>query len=298
MSFRMRKEPEVRRRTGGLLLPGLVLTALAVAGVVILLAVGSPIVPRRLPGFPVNAQDERRSVPVAPSRSNRPSPPVTPTPTPTGPTVAPTTDAPDEPRTSPTSRRTSGPTSGPTSARPTTRPTAAPTTDPPPPRCKAGSATVAAAADTYVDQASPGQSFGAMGNLLVASRDKERNRRALVRFALPAVPAGCTLRSATLTLTAKDVTGQRLLVSRASRAWTESVTWSTAPAPSGTAVAATVSARTVSWTVTSLVAAQLGGGNHGFVVKAATENARGAGEQTNFTARSAPSGPSLVLRWS
>lgn len=286
----------MRRRTGGLLLPGLVLTALALAGVLILLAVGAPIVPRRLPGLPVNAQDERRSVPV-PSRSNRPTPSVTPTPTPTPsePTVAPTTLAPDEPRTSATAR----PTATRTSARPTTRPTAAPTTTaPPPPRCKAGSATFAAAADTYVDQASTGQSFGAMDNLLVTSRDKQRNRRALVRFALPAIPSGCTLRSATFTLTAKDVTGQRLLVSRASRAWTESVTWNTAPAPSGTAVAATVSARTVSWTVTSLVAAQLGGGNYGFVVKAATENARGAGEQTNFAARTAPSGPSLVLRWS
>jgi hypothetical protein len=182
------------------------------------------------------------------------------------------------------------------SGAPTSPSTASPA--PTSPACRAGSATLAATADAYVDQALPDRSYGAAANLLVTSRGRERNRRALVRFALPAIPSGCTLSSATFTLTAKQASGRRLVVARAASAWTESVTWNTAPAVTGASIGATVTGTTVSWTVTSLVSAMRSAGTYGFVIRDASEDARGVGAQTDFAARTAGSGPVLTVRWS
>ena len=298
----------MRGRSGGLWLPALVLTALAVIGVVVLLAVGAPVVPRNLPGFLVRDEDntDRRSVRVTPSRT--PSPSATPTPsgspTPSGagtvpsPTTGPTgaTGSPGGPGTRPTPTGSPRPSSPPAT---TTRPPQPPTTSPSP-KCTPGSVTVTADADTYVDQSAPTQNFGSAANLLVASRDRERNRRALVRFALPSIPSGCTLRTATLTLTAKEASGRQLVVTRAAAAWSEgSVTWGNAPGPSGSSsAAATVSGGKVGWSVTALVSAMRANGNYGFLVRDANENARGNGEQTNFSSRTGNGAPALYLRWS
>lgn len=150
-------------------------------------------------------------------------------------------------------------------------------------------------ADAYVDESSPKRNFGGDDALSVASRDKGRNRRALLRFALPAVPKGCTLRSATLTANARERSGRRLLVTRAARGWNEaSVTWGTAPAPSGGAVAAVVSGTAVRWNVLAQVRL---GVPYGFLVRDAAEGAKRA-DPTDLAARQTGRGAAtLTLTW-
>jgi hypothetical protein len=146
----------------------------------------------------------------------------------------------------------------------------------------------------------PNKSFGYDDALAVTSRARGRNRRALVRFAMPVVPKGCTLRSATLSMTPRSATGRRLLVSRAGKGWNESgVTWASAPTSWGAAVAATASGSVVRWNVTPQAAAMLTGANYGFLVRDAAENAQGAGATTTFAARQTGSGAAtLTLVWS
>jgi hypothetical protein len=276
----------MRRRTSGLLLPGVLLTVLASVGVGALLSAGVPVIPDGLPVLPRSEREpERRGVAVSPTQSPQPE------------TVPPATVAPTSTATTDRVRPTSGPvrTTPPAPPRTTPPTTAPPTKRPvPPPSCRGGSTTVYAVADASVDQSAPGETFGGP-NLLVASRDKERNKRALLRFAVPAVPKGCSLQAATLTVTAKDVTGRRLRVARASGAWSESrVTWATAPKPYGASAAATVSSPRVVWDVTAQVAA---GAAHGFVVYDAAEDSRGSGEQTNLNGRESRYRPSLTVRW-
>jgi hypothetical protein len=269
----------VRRNANGVLLSGILLTVLACLGVVVLFVAGAPVADR-LPGFSVSA-----------GRAPRPRVAVSVAPTPTrSPTRAPTTPP---PAVRPGPARTAKPTPPRTTAKP--RPRATRTAA----GCRAGSATVRAIADTYVDQSRARQSFGRDNALQVTSRDKSRNRRALVRFALPRVPHGCTLRSATLVLTARDVTRRRVVVSRAARGWNEyGVTWATAPGSTGTASGTTVSRSRVAWDVTSQVVAMRAYGNTGFVIRDAAENAKGKGRKTGFAARTSKTPPLLTLRWS
>lgn len=269
-----------QRRNSGVLLPAFVLTILGCAGVLVLYAVGVPSVP--VPGLsPRDNSPARSTESIGVTDRGSPSPSASPRPS----------------SASPTPTRTPGP--GRTTRPPSPPRTAGPLPPPPPPapRCKAGSATLIAVADAWVDQAAPSKNYGGSGNLVVASRDKGRNKRSLVRFATPTVPAGCTVRTARLSLAAKEPNGRRLLVSRASRAWDERVTWATAPAATGAASAATVSATTVTWTVTTQVQAMLGGANYGFVLADAAENSTRHVEQANFDARTGPRPPVLVVSW-
>lgn len=267
----------MRRRSPGLLVPGLVLTMVATFGVVVLFAVGSPVLPGGGERAVRIVGDARR-----PSSLTVPTASRTPTPSRT---TAPAEPAPPS-RTTPPSRRPG---------------TSAPAVPPPPassrpaaPSCTAGSARAVATGDAYVDQAMPTRSYGT-GGLAVASRDKGRNRRALLRFTVPSVPRGCTLRSATLTMTAKDVSGRTVLVSRASRAWSEaSVTWNTAPSPAGAGAAARITGKTIVWNVTGHVAA---GAPYGFVLRDAAEGQKNV-NQTTFADRTGRTPPVLTLRWS
>jgi len=275
----------VRRNANGVLLSGILLTVLACLGVVVLFLAGAPVT-EHLPGFSVAADRGGRRPNVTVSVEPSPSPTPTATRTTPPPTRTPL-------RREPT--RTTEPTATRTAAKPQPKPTATRTAA----GCRAGSATVHAVADTYVDQAGARQNFGRDNDLQVTSRDKSRNRRALVRFALPSVPNGCTLRSATLAMTARDVTQRRVVVSRAARGWNEyGVTWATAPGSTGTATGATVSRSRVAWDVTAQVLGMRAYGNHGFVLRDAAEGAKGSGEQTAFAARTSKTPPTLTLRWS
>ena len=282
----------MRRRGHGLLLPGVALTVLALVGVFVMFSAGMPALPEHVPGFAVRAQNDRSgSIHVPASRT--PSAP----PSPSSSARPPATRSPSA---TPSPARTRAASPPPATSRPATPPPTRPSTRPPsqpaPPSCTPGSAVLAAVADAYVDQSSPSHSYGSSPNLFVASRDKERNRRGLVRFALPSIPAGCSLRGATLTLTAKEATGRRLVVARASRAWHEGrVTWATAPGTTGTAVGATVSGPRVQWVVTDLVRA---GAANGFVLRDAAENGSRETVQANFSSRDGRNPPTLTLRWS
>jgi hypothetical protein len=268
-------------------MPGVALTLLALLGIGAVFRTGLPAMPDHLSGFRVGAQNDGRGsirVPASPTPSRSALP--TPTPTAThGPvrTSPPSTRRPVTVTPSRPVVRTSEPVRRPVTAK----------------ACKAGSAVLAATADAYVDQGSAGKNFGSAQSLVVASRAKGRNQRALLRFALPSIPAGCSLRSATLTVTAKEASRRRLVVARAGRSWNErSVTWANAPAPVGTTAVATVGGSRVSWTVTSLVAAMQSGGNDGFVVRDAAENSKKNVPETTLSSRTAKKGrPTLTIRW-
>jgi large repetitive protein len=136
-----------------------------------------------------------------------------------------------------------------------------------------GTVTAAANIDSWIDQSSPSSNFGSDQILKVKRETGGKAMRALVRFTLPATPAGCTVTGATLRLwAASAATGQTLQALRLNGSWTESgVTWSNQPATTGAAATTTSVAGWNQWTVTSQVQAMYAGTNNGFLVRFAVE---------------------------
>jgi hypothetical protein len=161
----------------------------------------------------------------------------------------------------------------------------------------AGSQTVTATADATVIQNTAGTNFGTATTLAVRSQSANRNRRALVRFALPATPANCTLTQARLRLfAATAVAGRTLRALRVNAAWVETgVTWTNQPATTGTGVTTASAAGWREWVVTADVAAQYAGANNGFLVRDNTEG--GGGQEQVFHSREQAGGnpPELVV---
>lgn len=158
--------------------------------------------------------------------------------------------------------------------------------------------TLTATADTYVDQGSPTSTNGSSGDLFIQSGVND-NQRTLVNFTLPTVPAGCSVTSATLTVTSKSGTSGRTIDAfRAATSWTESgATWNNQPATTGTAASSTstsTSNGTVSITVTSQVAAMYPSSKFGFLVRDRTESASSTVTQRWFSRESSPP-PKLTL---
>jgi hypothetical protein len=133
----------------------------------------------------------------------------------------------------------------------------------------AGTVTASANIDSWIDQATSGSNFGSDQILKVKRENGNKANRALVRFNLPAVPAGCSVTGATLRLYAGSAsTGRTLQALRINGSWTETgVRWSTQPATTGTASTTTSVSGWNPWTVTSQVQAMYSGSNHGFLVK-------------------------------
>ena len=164
----------------------------------------------------------------------------------------------------------------------------------------AGGSTVTATADAWTDQASPSQNMGGDSALYVQSRSGSQNRRALVRFAPPTVPAGCSLTAATLRIYNDVPRSDRTIDAyRAAATWAENtVAWNNQPATTGTAVGST----TVSvvgwqeWTVTAHVQAQYTT-NDGFVLRDRTENQAGGREPKYLSRESGVNAPQLVISW-
>ena len=161
-----------------------------------------------------------------------------------------------------------------------------------------GNQTVVASADTWVDENNPTQNFGGTGTLQVQSRNTSRNQRSLVRFALPAVPAGCSVTAATLRLYAdSQIIGRTIDVHQAASAWDEgTVTWNTSPGATGTAVGSLTLgvAGWQEWTVTAQVIAQYTS-NNGFVVRDGTEEAVLPLQQIYRSRESGTNRPELVV---
>jgi hypothetical protein len=160
-----------------------------------------------------------------------------------------------------------------------------------------GSQTASANADSWINQASASSNFGADAIIKVRSQSGSNNNRALVRFALPAVPSGCTLTQAQLRLYAASSTSRRTLQAlQINAAWTESgVTWTNQPATTGTAATTTSGTGYRAWTVTSQVAAMYSGTNNGFLIRDATENGTGQEQQFHARERAPDNPPQLVL---
>lgn len=159
--------------------------------------------------------------------------------------------------------------------------------------CTGSTNNLTATADTYVDEDIPGSNFGTSTSLKIWG-DSGKLRRILVNFTLPALPANCSVTSATLTFTrSSSVTNGNLSAYRAATSWTETgVTWSTGQ-PATTGIAVTVaSAAVTSFTVTSQVAAMYPSSAFGFVVKASSENSN---TEQVFYSRSGTTPPNLTV---
>jgi hypothetical protein len=157
--------------------------------------------------------------------------------------------------------------------------------------------TLTSAADSWLNQSSSTSNNGSDGILKVMSKSGSSNMRALVRFNLPAIPAGCVLQSANLRLFAASASsGQRTLQAlRANASWTESgVTWANQPATTGAAVTTTSGTGYRAWTVTNMVGNMYASGsNNGFLIRDATESQDA--EQQFHSREKGDSPPQLVL---
>jgi hypothetical protein len=138
-----------------------------------------------------------------------------------------------------------------------------------------GTTTVTSDADTFVSEAQPAVNNGSRGSMYIDSDKPAANRRVLVRFPLPAVPAGCTVTGASLRLGAMSSDTRTLSAYQAATAWDEAtVTWADQPVTTG--VAASAPAGTFpTFNVLTQVVAMYAGTNTGFVVRDATESSGG-----------------------
>ena len=98
---------------------------------------------------------------------------------------------------------------------------------------------VSANADSWVLETSPTSNYGS-DSILKVDTKLNANSQALVRFALPSIPAGCSLLDARLRLYASSYkTGRTLQAFALGGAWSENgVTWSTTPATTGSVATA------------------------------------------------------------
>jgi hypothetical protein len=163
--------------------------------------------------------------------------------------------------------------------------------------CSGSTATVGAAADSWVLQSSATQNYGTDSGLKVDTKSGA-NSRALYRFNLPAIPAGCQVTAAKLRLYATSYkTGRTLQASRLAAPWTESgVNWSNQPQTTGTAATVASGSGYREWTVTQQVQAMYApGANHGFLIRDATENGSGLDQVFHSREKGNDNPPRLVL---
>ncbi|MHA6780363.1 right-handed parallel beta-helix repeat-containing protein [Pseudonocardia saturnea] len=171
-------------------------------------------------------------------------------------------------------------------------------TTPPPSggSCTAAPVTVGADRDAWIEEKDPGKNYGSDSVLKVRAKSGEHSR-ALIRFALPAVPAGCQIVGAELRVhDGSPVAGRTIQALRVNGAWTEGgVTWANQPATTGTAAtAATPSGSgTMTWNVTSMVQAMAAGTNHGFLLRDASTS--GDAEQGFHAREKAPDQPPQLV---
>jgi parallel beta-helix repeat protein len=166
---------------------------------------------------------------------------------------------------------------------------------PPPPSCTASTVTLSANADSWVLQSSAGQNYG-QDSVLKVDTKSATNARALVRFNLPSIPAGCTVTNAKLRLYATSYkSGRTLKAHRLASSWTESnVRWNNQPDTAGAAATTTSGSGYREWLVTSQLQSMYVEGNFGFIVRDVTENGTGF-EQAFHSREKKESPPRLVI---
>ena len=165
----------------------------------------------------------------------------------------------------------------------------------------AGTVTVTADADAFVRQTSGTSNFGAATTLRVKSGTTvivlgPDNERSLVHFALPAVPAHCTVTGATLRLNASSASsGRTLQAFRAGASWLQgTVTWNSQPGVTGSAATTASGTGWREWDVTVQAQAMYAGSNHGFLIRDASESAVLAATQV-FSSLEGADPPELVV---
>jgi large repetitive protein len=156
--------------------------------------------------------------------------------------------------------------------------------------------TVGSAADSWVLQSSASSNYGTDSVVKVDSKSGN-NARALFRFTLPTIPAGCSVTSANLRLYAGSYkTGRTLQALQITSAWTEgNVRWDNQPGTAALAATAASGAGYRQWSVAQQVAAMYAGANHGFLIRDAAES--GGGNEQGFHSREkgTDSPPQLVI---
>lgn len=159
--------------------------------------------------------------------------------------------------------------------------------------------TTTAAGDSWVGQNEPTTAHGTDTTLRARSK-ANANARTLVRFPLPAIPAGCQVASVTLRLySSTAATGRTLYVNRLATSFTESgATWNNQPAVTGPSASASSRAGWVEWNATDQVLAMYAGTNHGFRVRDAGESAGTAAEQRFNSRENTTNRPELIVAFS
>ena len=155
-----------------------------------------------------------------------------------------------------------------------------------------GQVTTIASGDAFVNQGSPTAADGNDPDGLGVNSSPGQNWRTLVKFALPTAPAGCTVSSAVLRLTAyTSFPGRTLQAKRVTGGWLETaVTWNNQPPASAVDVATAPSASgTIGFDVKLQLAA---GASNGFLIRDASEDAGGFTYQVYRSRES--SDPALV----
>ena len=162
--------------------------------------------------------------------------------------------------------------------------------------CSAGTVTLGSVADSWVLESSQGTNYRNDSVLKVDPKNNNR-ARALVRFALPAIPAGCEVTGASLRLYAGSAkNGRNLQALRVDEYWTESgVTWSNQPDTTGSAVTVDSGSGWLEWDVSTMVEAMYTGTNNGFLIRDANEGGSSREQQLHSKEKSPDKPPQLVL---
>ena len=165
--------------------------------------------------------------------------------------------------------------------------------------CTAQTITVDSVSDSWVLESSPANNFAGDSIAKVDSKSGG-NARALFKFNLPAIPAGCDVVGATLRLYASSYKDGRTLQAIALGAtWTEAgVNWGNQPLTSGTAATTASGFGYRQWTVTTQVQAMyLPGANHGFLIRDSSESGGGFDQGFHTREKGSDNPPQLVIQF-
>jgi large repetitive protein len=176
------------------------------------------------------------------------------------------------------------------------------TIEAPPQGCTAPSVTASADRDAWVLQSAPTSNFGSDSVLKVDSKSGT-NARALVRFNLPTIPAGCQITGATLRMYSSSYKENRTLqavrLNGSTPVWVEgAINWNNQPAPASGVTPALAQSRNsagyVDWNVTSQMAGMYGN-NKGFLIRDANENGGGMEQGFHSREKGTDNPPQLVI---
>lgn len=166
-----------------------------------------------------------------------------------------------------------------------------------------GGQSLAPAKDAWISNDAIEQNHGSDDRLSVRSKFRpdlpvesaQNDRRTLVAFASPSVPAGCAITSATLRLFAAASSGDRVIdVRRLASDWQEDgVLWSNQPATTGPVASVPSGEGWRGWDVTAMVSA---GVPAGFLVKDREEGSTGF-DQEYVSREGGIDAPRLVIRF-